>query len=188
MYHKGCYEDKFDTSIPRKLRDHNILCDNCKNNIYTCRVCGRNTELKVSSKHNQPSILQCCVPECNVYYHKKCVRRFPKTIYNSRTNTFKCPLHYCKKCSSKQKPLITCINCPNAYHYGCVMDSDGLKISPHRILCYKHKVPEGVVKYKKPPSIYIYIYISINFSIYYLSIYLYIYIYLLYILFIHYLF
>lgn len=144
-------ENEFET-LPRKLRDHNLICDNCKNNIYTCRVCNKESELKVSSKNNQPNILECSVTDCHVYYHKKCVKRFPKTSYNSRNNTFKCPLHYCKKCNNRQKPLLTCIRCPNAYHYNCFTESDGLRISPHRILCYKHKVPEGVVKYKKPST------------------------------------
>ena len=96
------------------------LCDDCSKKSHVCRIC----KLRDKDDYAGEDGVRCCsVPRCGLSYHLACVRGNPLTVFysSSSTSSFKCPSHYCYRCSSLGEVYyVHCLTCERALHVKCM--------------------------------------------------------------------
>lgn len=86
----------------------------------------------------ESELTKCSTVNCYRFYHLSCISSNRLIRYvDTNQQKFRCPLHYCNKCSltGDSMTLIQCFRCPTSYHSKCCPKDKIVKLSKKFMVC-----------------------------------------------------
>ncbi len=128
-----------------------FTCHDCTTSIAICFKCKKKgIYIPYDSKKDrkkagifeegviESELTKCSTVNCYRFYHLSCISSNRLIRYvDANQQKFRCPLHYCAKCSltGDSMTLIQCFRCPNSYHSKCCPKDKILKLSKKFMIC-----------------------------------------------------
>lgn len=145
-------ELKLDSDRVSKLMK-TFTCHDCNTNLAICFKCKKKAtylpsevlkkERRKAAANSDEMLIEseltkCSTVNCYRFYHLSCISSNKLIRYvDANQLKFRCPLHYCNKCSltGDSMSLIQCFRCPTSYHSKCCPKDKVLKISKKFLIC-----------------------------------------------------